>query len=146
MRHTMTEQLPHNTTHLPVRLRVEDYELLSSSGALDPYRKTELIDGEVLFMNAQHRAHMRIKSELAYRIRRALEAEGNSLFVGTEGSIAMPPRDEPEPDIVLTSEPHGDGAIPLASVTLVVEVSDTTQAFDLGRKARMYAHHRVPEY
>jgi len=48
----MTEQGVFNTSPLPVRLRVEDYLLLDESGAFADYHKTELIDGEVLFMNA----------------------------------------------------------------------------------------------
>ena len=61
-------------------------------------------------------------------------------------SIAVPPHSVPEPDIVLTSEPDGDGLVPLASVALIVEVADTTLTSDLGRKAHLYALHGIPEY
>lgn len=142
----MTEQLPLNTSPLPVKLRVEDYLLLDQAGALDAYAKTELIEGEILFMNAQHRRHMFVKSELAWRMRQSLEAIGSRLFVGVEGSIDLAGHSAPEPDIVLTSEPSGDGLIPLPSVALLVEVADTTLDNDLGRKARLYASHGVPEY
>ena len=58
-------------------------------------------------------------------------------------------RSLPEPDVAVLTErkseyqkrhPRGD------ELVLVVEVSDTTAAFDLSRKAVIYANARVPEY
>ena len=142
----MTEHQPLNTSHLPVKLRVADYLLLDASGAFDDYRKTELIDGEVLYMNSQHRPHARVKSRLFLLLAEALRGAAPGLEAIVEGSVAMPPTSVPEPDIVVTSEPEGDGVIPLASVRLIVEVSDTTLAFDLGPKAALYAGQGVAEY
>ena len=52
----------------------------------------------------------------------------------------------PQPDIVVSSEPSGEGPVPGATVALVTEVSDSTLEHDLGRKLRMYAAAGVPEY
>lgn len=142
----MTEQLPLNTAQLPVKLRVGDYLVLDRSGAFADYAKTELIEGEILFMNAQHRPHALLKMRLYDRIRDALREAGSGLLPLVEASIALPPYDAPEPDIVLTSEPEGEGLIPLSSVALIVEVSDATLELDLGRKAALYARHGIPEY
>ena len=118
----MNEPLPFNTSPLPVRLRVEDYHLLDESGAFAAYAKTELIAGEIVYMNAQHRPHVVAKSEIAFRIRLAIEAMGSDLFVAIEGSARLSDHDLPEPDVVLTNEPYGEGPIPQRSVMLVVEV------------------------
>lgn len=142
----MTEQKPLTTTPLPVRLRVEDYLLLDRSGAFEGYGKTELIGGEVFYMNAQHRPHARAKIEMYDALRAALLTLGSQLRPMVEVTIAMPPQDAPEPDIVLTSEPDGEGPVPLESVALVVEIADTTLVSDLGLKAEVYAAHGVPEY
>lgn len=142
----MTEQLPLNISPLPVKLRLEDYLLLDRSGALDAYAKTELIEGEIVFMNAQHRAHARIKSRLHIVLAAALGNLGRKLEAIVEGSIAVPPSSAPEPDIVITSEPEGTGLIPLRSVRLIVEVSDATLDNDLSVKAAIYARHGIPEY
>ncbi|MEO6214850.1 MAG: Uma2 family endonuclease [Sphingomonas sp.] len=64
----------------------------------------------------------------------------------TEASIALSDHDAPAPDIVLTSEPRGEGLIPLHSVALVVEIADTTLGSDMKRKATIYARAGVPEY
>ncbi len=142
----MTEIVPLTIEPLRVKLRVEDYLTLDELGAFDAYGKTELIDGEVVYMNAQHRPHARIKSRLFRLIADELDRLGSNLEALVEGSIAMPPHNVPEPDIALTAEPEGKGLIPLASLALVIEVADATVKNDLGRKQRIYASARVPEY
>ncbi|ATY31213.1 Uma2 family endonuclease [Sphingomonas psychrotolerans] len=142
----MTEVLPLNNSHLPLKLRLEDYLRLDEAGAFEEYRKTELIEGEIFFMNAQHRPHAVIKSRLHVRIAAALAALGHGWEAVVEGSIAIPPHNSPEPDIVVTSEPDGKGLIPLDSVKLIIEVSDATLTFDTKRKLAMYARNGVPEY
>jgi Uma2 family endonuclease len=141
-----SEEEPEDDGSLPIKLRIADYELLDRSGAFESYRKTELIDGVVYAVNPQHRPHGFVKDELAYRLRRALEAIGSNLHVATEQSVALEPNSEPQPDIILTSEPRGPGAIPGASVELLVEVSDSSLRFDLADKARVYAAAGIPEY
>jgi Uma2 family endonuclease len=129
-----------------VKLRIDDYLRLSEAGAFDRYARTELIDGVVYAMNTQHRPHGFAKDELAYRLRRALEAMGSYLHVATEQSVAMAPHDQPEPDIILTTEPRGSGPIPGRSVALLVEIAHTSLDHDLFRKAPVYAERGVAEY
>lgn len=50
------------------------------------------------------------------------------------------------PDIVVTSEPDGEGLVPLASARLLVEVADRSLAYDRDKKAGLYATNGVPEY
>lgn len=130
----------------PIKLRIEDYQRLHDAGAFERYAKTELIDGLVYAMTPQYRPHGFAKDELAYRLRRALEAMGSELHVATEQSVAMVPHNQPEPDIILTTEPRGPGAIPGASVALLVEIAHTSLDHDLLRKAPAYASRGVAEY
>ena len=142
----MTLALPLNTSPLPVKLRIEDYMLLDRSGAFNDYAKTELIEGEILFMNAQHRPHARLKSRLYRLLADALDRAGGGLEAMVEASIAIPPHSAPEPDIVVTDAPGGEGLVPLGSVKLVVEVADSTLEADLGAKATLYAAAGIAEY
>ena len=129
----------------PAKLSVDDFLVLDRSGAFERYGKSELIDGRVYVMNAQHRAHARAKTRLAFALMTALKGiEGLEAVI--EGAVEIPPRSVPEPDIVVTGEPDGEGLIPLASVRQIVEVSDSTLKADLGKKARLYAVAGVPEY
>lgn len=124
-------------------LRVEDFLLLDRSGAFGDFAKTELIDGEILCMNAQFQRHSFAKSQLAFRLANLLPP---GLVVLVEVAIAMPPHDMPEPDIVIMRGPLGDGPLALEQVVLVIEVADTTRDTDLGRKAALYARGAIAEY
>lgn len=127
------------------RLRVEDYLTLDASGAFKGAR-TELIEGEVIVMSPQYRPHGMTKLTLYNALREALLANGSPLTAVVEFSLSIDNHSLPEPDIMLTSEPMGEGAVPLASVALVVEVAGPTLASDLGTKARLYASAGIPEY
>ncbi|WP_420605225.1 Uma2 family endonuclease [Novosphingopyxis sp.] len=129
-----------------IKLNIEDYELLARDGSIGRGSRTELIDGEVYSLSPQYRPHGFMKDELAYRLRRAIEDLGSPLHVATEQSMAAGRFSEPQPDIMLTSEPRGEGPIPSSSVALVCEISDSTVAFDLGEKAGLYSGANIPEY
>ncbi len=141
----MNAPVRHSTKSLPVKLRVEDFLLLDESGSFDGYSKTELIDGEIYAMNAQHSWHARTKTLLATELNIALRALGSDLEAWAEPSTRISDHSLPEPDIVLTRH-RGRGVVPLETVALLVEVADTTLDIDLGRKLRIYAEAGVPEY
>jgi Uma2 family endonuclease len=130
----------------PIKLRIEDYLYLHEAGALERYGKTELVDGVVYAMNPQYRPHGFARDELAHRLRHALEAIGSSLHAAMEQSVSLPPDGEPQPDIIVTSEPRGQGAIPGASVALIVEIATSTPKWDLGEMLRLYAAAGIGEY
>lgn len=140
------ENEPESDASVPIKLRRQDYAFLDRLGMLDGHGKTELIDGLVYPMSPQYRRHGYIKDELAYRLRRALENGGTSLRVATEQSVAIDTVSEPQPDIIVTREPRGDGPIPADSVALLVEVSVHTARFDLDEKVRLYSGGGIPEY
>ncbi len=142
----MSELLPIDTARHRAKLCSDDFELLDRHGAFRAYRKTELIDGDIYFVNAQHRPHGMVKMRLYDALRDVLRATASALTPVCELTLALSPTDRPEPDVMLTSEPDGLGFVPLASVPLVIEVSDTTLDDDLGRKLRRYAAGGVPEY
>ena len=136
-----------NAANVPhaARLRVEDFMLLSEHGAFDGYAKSELIEGEIICMNAQFTRHASVKSDLALELALCLRAIGSPLKAIVEVAVRLSDDTMPEPDIVLTDY-RGEGPVPLDTVALIVEVSDTTLATDLGRKADLYARAGVPEY
>lgn len=127
------------------RLRVEDYLTLDASGAFAGAR-TELIEGEVIVMSPQYRPHGMVKMALYDQLREALRTIASPFTPVVEFSLALDAHSLPEPDIMLTSEPMGEGAVPLASVALVVEVAGLTLVSDLNTKARLYATTGIPEY
>lgn len=141
----MNAAAPISTTPQKRGLRVEDFLLLDASGAFDDYAKTELIDGDIYVMNAQHSPHARAKSRLLVALANRLAEIGIDLEAISEVAVHLNGDTMPEPDVVLTRW-RGNGPVPVDSVALVVEVSDTTLASDLGRKADLYAAAGIPEY
>ena len=130
----------------PVKLTVADFEVLKKSGAFRSYAKTELIDGVVVAMNAQVRAHSWAKNELGHRIRMVLDAEDTGLSTQIEPTVEIAPTNLPSPDIVVTVTPRGARYMRADSVRLIVEVSDSSVAYDLGDKLGIYARADIPEY
>ena len=131
----------------PVKLTAKDYWLLAESGAFENYSRTELIEGEIWAMNSVWRWHSRVNYQFASAIEAGLKDAGLDLTVYGPGSIAMSDDSVPEPDIsVAAHEPSAREPISLWAVKLAVELSDSTRDMDLGRKAKLYARHGVPEY
>ena len=64
---------------MPVQLTADDFFLLADAGAFQNYANTELIEGVIVSVNSQLAPHMRAKSELAFRLRVAIEALGLDL-------------------------------------------------------------------
>ena len=142
----MTAQHTAITASRRVRLSADDFLLLEANGAFDSYHKTELLDGEIYFMNAQHRRHAMVKADLYDAVRDRLRDIGSPLRAVPEASVGTGSHDIPQPDIFLTNDPYGDGVFPGSSIALVIEVADSTQRRDLGKKAKVYARGRVAEY
>ena len=127
------------------RLTVDEFLLLDREGAFGD-RRTELFEGEVYYMSPKHRPHARTVGDLYYALRQALDMSDSDLSVLTDISVRLSDHDVPEPDIAITDAPEGDGILPLESVKLLIEVSDSTLAQDMGLKAALYAGASVPEY
>jgi Uma2 family endonuclease len=139
---TAQEQLDPSTKH---KLTVQEYLLLDREGAFGD-RRTELLDGEIYYMSPKHRPHARVLGDVYFSIRKALEKCGSTLTPLIDISVHLSDYDVPDPDIAITDAPGGKGILPLEALKLVIEVSDSTLAKDLGFKAALYARAGVPEY
>lgn len=127
------------------RLSVEEFLLLDREGAFG-CRSTELIGGEVYYMSPKHRPHAQAVGDLYFALRHALMACDSALSVLIDVSVRLSDHDVPEPDLVITDAPKGEGILPVEAVKLIIEVSDRTLKTDLGIKADLYANAGVPEY
>lgn len=132
----------------PVPLTVDDFLHLADAGAFDDYRKIELIEGVIVGMNSQYSRHARVKSLLSQRLAVAVAMAMPGYEVWSEATVAMRPRNAPEPDILVTNfvPPPERVPVPVESVALLVEVADTTRRSDLRTKPAIYARGGVPEY
>jgi Uma2 family endonuclease len=141
----MTLHFPRADVPRIARLRVEDFMLLNAHGAFEAYAKSELIEGEIVCMNAQFTRHALAKTRLTRKLNEALEALRSNLEAVTEVAVSLSPDSMPEPDIVLATF-EKLGPVARDRVALIIEIADSTVEYDLGRKARIYAAAGIPEY
>lgn len=127
------------------KLTVKDFLLLSDAGAFEDYARAELIEGEIWVVNAIHRRHARAHAALTVELGIALKAIDSPLDLFSNPSTELSNISLPEPDIVV-AVPENTKTLAGPEVRLAVEISDSTLDMDLGRKARLYAKHGVPEY
>lgn len=141
----MTALLPIRTDNQPAKLTARDFWVLADAGAFEGFIKTELIEGEILVVNAVHSRHAKAHAALTVELGIALRASGLALTIYSTPSTELSEDSIPEPDIAL-AEATDSKAVAGSSVKLAVEISDTTLTFDLGRKLQLYARHGIPEY
>lgn len=127
------------------RWTVADYHRMIAVGLLTG-RHVELINGQIVDMAPElpiHRATYR-------RGVKYLEALlGNQAVVFSAAPITLPDDGEPQPDISIVRPPEScyDSQHPgPADIYWLIEVSNSTLAYDLGEKAQLYARHSIQEY
>jgi Uma2 family endonuclease len=121
----------------------EEYYQILNLGWFAVHR-VELIDGELFEMPAQLDVHLAsvTLSHDALRI-----AFGPGYWVRVQGSLDLSPNGIPDPDLAVTAgNPRGAAHAIATSALLVVEVSESTLAFDRGRKANLYAAGSIADY
>lgn len=125
---------------------VEDFERMGAAGILAEDDRVELVSGEIIKMSpigSRHAACVK-----AFNRGFAPLFLRNAAVVGIQDPVKLSAETEVYPDVSLlrprpddygTAHPTGD------DVLLIVEVSDTTLAYDRGVKLPLYARAGVPE-
>ncbi len=139
--------IPTESAPSPRRWTRAEYHRLAETGFLEGGPRTELIDGLILEKIPTGNAHV-LAVKLVFYALAAAFAEGHHLAMQT--SLPLSDDAEPEPDVfVLRGSPRdydGRDPDPRSDVALIVEVSDSTRAYDRGGKVRLYAQHGIAEY
>ncbi len=124
------------------RFSVDDYHRMIDSG-LFAQQRLELINGEIIDMSPQSPTHF----GLLLRIAKTLEELfGVGFHARPQGPLALQ-HSEPEPDVAVVRG-HLNDYLDRHPTTaeLVVEVSDTSLAYDRRTKSPVYAEAGIPEY
>lgn len=140
-----------NPTEAPTRrlFTVDEYYAMAEAGILRPDERVQLIEGVIISMPSIGPRH-------AYNVSRVgkliLARLGDEVEVRFQNPIRLASGAEPEPDVAVVLVPAGGPQVygerhPVAAETLlVIEVADSTLAFDLGEKALMYARAGIADY
>lgn len=128
-----------------VLLTVEQYHKMIEAEVFHEDDRIELIEGELIVMPPIGGPHIQLVNFLN---RILVERVGDNGVVSVQNPVAMYPRSEPQPDLVLLhARCLRSRKVPTVDdVHLIVEVSESTLAYDRGIKARLYAKHAIPEF
>jgi Uma2 family endonuclease len=131
---------------LPRRITVDEYDRMTKAGILEDPGKVELINGFLVEKMAKNSRH-------SYSALSAHEILAGRLPAGwssrPEQPVRIPDFDEPEPDVSVVRGSRADyrDRIPgPADIAMLVEVSDSSLAFDRGEKLLVYARAGIPVY
>ncbi len=128
------------------RINAEQFHKMAEVGMFVPGERVELIEGEIIDMAPIGSFHCGNVGWLTQVFSNVLRGEA---FVWVQNALRLSPQAEVYPDVFLlkpradfyrTTHPGPD------DVLLVVEVADSSAAFDRGVKAELYARHAIQEY
>lgn len=115
------------------------------SGVLGPTDRTELINGYLVEMTAQNAPHRAAVGKVDQQFQKRLDER--AYWVQTQATLPLDCRNVPEPDIaILEGAPDDLLNQEPDEVPLVIEVSDTTLAYDRTERCACYASNDVPAY
>jgi Uma2 family endonuclease len=115
---------------------------MQDAGIVSEDENFELIEGEIVPMQAKTHMHELVKSTLNIGIARALP---DRLWLGVESTIYLSAETFVEPDLVIYPKGIKLEDVKGSDILLAIEVAATSLAYDRGLKARLYARHGVSE-
>jgi Uma2 family endonuclease len=124
------------------RFTVAELEAMVSAGILDEDERIELIGGEVVLMPPKGNHHEVLKQALVIYWARCLPEH---LAFVPETTFRLTPDTYLEPDFVFYDKETGIRGLNQRTAHFVVEIADSSFAYDIGRKAALYASFGIPE-
>src|SRR5258706_5980006 len=126
-------------------ISVADYHRIHEAGILGEDDRVELIDGEVRLMSPIGTAHAAI---VTLYMALLFPQVGQNAILSVQNPIQLNDASEPQPDLMLLQY-RADFYIKVppraADVLLIIEVSDSTLAYDRLEKLPRYALAGIPE-
>ena len=121
---------------------VDEIPRMQDAGIISEDENFELIEGEIVPMQAKTHVHELIKSALNLALARALP---DNLWLGIESTMYLSEHTFLEPDLVVYRRGIKLEDVKGPDILLAIEVALTSLAFDRGLKAQLYARYGVHE-
>lgn len=125
---------------------VAEYHRMGEAGILAPGERVELIRGEIVEMSPIGPRHAAFVDNLNQLL--VLRLAGRTR-VSVQNPVELSEHSEPQPDLKLLRRralPYKAAAAQAEDTLLVIEVAETSLAYDRATKLRLYAESGVPEY
>jgi Uma2 family endonuclease len=128
------------------RWTIDEFYRMAEVGILEPEARVELIDGVVVDMSPIGPGH---GGHVKRGIRVFTRLLGDQALLSVQDTVRMGPRFGPEPDLAIL-RPRADDyteSNPIAAdILLIIEVAETSLAFDRETKALLYARAGILDY
>ena len=125
------------------RFTVHEYHRMAEAGILHEDDRVELIEGEIVEMNPIGSRHATCVRTLNRLLNRQV---GDDLLVDVQNPVRLDENGEPQPDLaVIRTRDYRESLPKPEDVLLLIEVSDTTLAYERGIKLPLYARKGVRE-
>ncbi|MBD0253051.1 MAG: Uma2 family endonuclease [Rubrobacter sp.] len=125
------------------RFTVEEFHRMGEAGILREDERVELIEGEIVRMNPIGSRHAACVRMLTRSVGTSLDDE---LLLDVQNPVRLDGGLEPQPDLaVIQTRDYRESLPGPEDVLLVIEVSDTTLAYDRNVKLPLYARANIRE-
>ena len=127
------------------RFSTKDYYRMAETGVLGPETRVELLDGEIIDMSPIGPSHGAVTKRLNAHF---TQCSNDRWLVAVQDPVHLDDHSEPQPDLMLlerTPDFYATKHPRPADVLLLVEVADTSLAYDRDRKLPAYAAAGIPE-
>jgi Uma2 family endonuclease len=124
---------------------VDEYLRMAETGILKRGERVELIEGEIICLAAMGDRHVGCVLFLSDWFSERAHGRG---VLSVQLPVRLTRRLDPEPDVVLLRPPvtrYRERGPTGEDVLLLIEVADTSLAYDRGRKLALYAREGIPE-
>ena len=125
------------------RFTVHDYYRMGEAGILHEDDRVELIEGEIVEIAPIGSRHLTCVNQLTRLLVRGV---GDAAIVSVQNPVRLDEHTEPQPDLAVLRVRDYRESLPMPEdVLLLIEVSDTTLAYDRGVKLPLYARAGIRE-
>jgi Uma2 family endonuclease len=127
------------------RFNVSEYYRMAETGILAPDARVELIEGEIVDMAPIGVSHSSIQTRLAAVVAERL---GRRAVIRHGLPVHLSDLSEPQPDLAILrfdADFYAAGHPGPQDVLWLIEIADSSLAFDRGAKLAMYARHGIGE-
>jgi Uma2 family endonuclease len=132
----------------PAMFTIDEYERMITCGAFagPNEKRIELIRGELRMMSPQGAAHGELVGQLDDWSHDVVDRRRVKIRI--QSSVEIPGFDsQPEPDVVWAQAKSYARRRPRPDeILLLIEVADTSLAYDMGEKCRLYAESKIRDY
>jgi len=130
----------------PRLITVSEYDRMIEAGIYTENDRIELLNGRIIEIMPKGKKHASANDKIARYLYKVFDGK---VSIRNQNPIVLDDFSEPEPDIVLAKwdeKEYSENHPTPADILLIMEISDTTLAYDREAKAQAYSRNGIQQY